>query len=649
MRSVVVAALLVALSGIVPAIAVADVQGSPDLDAALADNLVVPGESETLEVTLTNAGDLRVTSEVVGSQVDQDPSLTSEVTTAQSLQATLDSGSAPITINTGTRAVGSLAKGDEATLPYQVEVPDNIEPGTYNLELTVEYTHTLRIDEEEGTRARRTVTKTFDLELVVDDRATFEVVETSTDARIGSDGRIATTIENTGTESARSTTLALESLASDVTFGGSQTTNRFVGRLDPGEQTTVEFRGTVAEDAMRQRYAFEATAMFEDADGLTRESQALDLGVTPRREQRFSIVETKTNVTSGETGTLTVRLRNDGVITTDETTVRIESTNPGIRFGESASESQFVGAWEPGATRTLVFEPTATPEAADRPYALDATVTYTDGRDDTATSRPLSLRITPDPQPTLTLRNVSSSLRAGDEGTIRGIVENTGETSARDLVLRLDDELQNVEPVARTSSVGTVAPGESASFEYAVDVTDSADAGPRQFVFETEYRTSDSYARTTDPLVTQQPIRPDSDTFDVRVDSGTVTTGETGTLNLTVTNTAEEPVRDVSAKLFADDPITVDEDEAFVGELAPGESTTITFRVGASGAVEKSYPVSLDFQYEEPDGDTRVSDTKEVPVVVDTGDDGGGGPPLTLVGIGTVLLVGIGGYIRFRD
>ncbi|MDY6818310.1 MAG: sialidase, partial [Halobacteriales archaeon] len=109
-----------------------------------------------------------------------------------------------------------------------------------------------------------------------------------------------------------------------------------------------------------------------------------------------------------------------------------------------------------------------------------------------------------------------------------------------------------------------------------------------------------------------------------------------------------QTVRDVSAKLFADDPISSDDDEAFIDELEPGESAEITFGVSAGGgAMDKRYPVSLDFQYDDADGDTLLSDTYQVPVDVNRSTDGG--PPIVplVIVIALALLIG-GGFLYYR-
>jgi hypothetical protein len=132
--------------------------------------------------------------------------------------------------------------------------------------------------------------------------------------------------------------------------------------------------------------------------------------------------------------------------------------------------------------------------------------------------------------------------------------------------------------------------------------------------------------------------------FEVETDASVGAGGSTR-FEVRLTNNGDEPVTDVSAKLFADDPISVSDDEAFVDEIGPGETATVTFSIDAAGsATPKVYPVSLDFQYDEPDGDTKLSDTYRVPVEVTESQGGGGILSLLLgpggVGLGLVLIVG---------
>ncbi len=105
----------------------------------------------------------------------------------------------------------------------------------------------------------------------------------------------------------------------------------------------------------------------------------------------------------------------------------------------------------------------------------------------------------------------------------------------------------------------------------------------------------------------------------------------------------------MNAKVYADDPISTGDDEAFVSSLAPGETETIAFSFAATGsALSKTYPVSMDFQYDDTDGETKLSDYYQVPLAVHE-SGGSGGPPLGLIGgIVVLLLVVGGGYVYYK-
>jgi hypothetical protein len=214
-------------------------------------------------------------------------------------------------------------------------------------------------------------------------------------------------------------------------------------------------------------------------------------------------------------------------------------------------------------------------------------------------------------------------------------------------VLVLEDPGSNVEATEREFAIGDLETGEAASFDYEIEVSSSARSGPRQFTYRLRYDDADGDTRQSDPLYARHEIAPSQQVFDVETNA-TVSAGGSSRLTVDVTNNGEEPVSDVSAKLFADSPISVDDDEAFVDEIGPGETETVTFSIAAAGsATPKVYPVSLDFQYDEPDGDTKLSDTYRVPIEVT--ESGGGGGILSLFagagmgGIGLALVLTVGG------
>lgn len=622
--------------------AAAAVFGSPDIDATLSDNTVVPGEETTLDVVLVNSGDLE-------SGSTRNPSLNTEVTTARGLTVDVNSGGAPFSVQTNRQAVGSFPEGrTQEPIRFRISVDDDAEPGSYRVPVVLEYEYTSYISENEGTRDQESVTETKYVTVKVSDTAAFDVTNVDSNARVGSTGTVAVTVENTGSETARDASVSLGTRNQDLTVGGGANSSRFVDNWSSGEQRTFRYRVSASQNAAAEPYEFDLSVAFDDEDGVRTRATPTSVGIVPDPEVEFTAVDGASDVTVGDTGTYEVTLRNDGPVAVRDATVTVESQSGDITFGESASTTQYVGSWAPGETRTVSVDATASENADTRPYALSASVNYRDSEGDAGADEAIPLGIRPGPEQSFELSNVESTLRAGDDGKLQATLTNTGEQPVRNVVVQWESDHSNLSPQETQYAVGDLDAGESANVSFGVDASDSADAGPRQFDFVAKYRNGNGDSRESDTLQVRQTVEGSADEFEVTARNATVGAGGSATLELEITNTDDERLENIEAKLFADSPMSVGDDEAFVAGLGPGESTTITFGISASGtAMEKTYPLSVDFRYEEPDGDTPVSDSYRVPVSVT--DDSGGGTPLSVIaGALLVSLLAIGGYVRFR-
>ncbi len=631
--------LLVALS-IAPGFVAADIIGSPELDVALEDDSAVPGEETDLELTVTNSGDLRD-----GSNTNQQ--LNDRVTTARGLTVTVDDGNAPVNIQSTTRVVGTFPEG-KTSVSYTMTVEADAEPGTYEIPVEADYTYTNIIKEGRDTGQELSLSETeeFAVDLEIEEDARLEVVDVESRARVGSTGTVAVTVENAGTETAGDAALVLDSRNAELSFSGTATASRALGEWDPGERRTVEYRVRADRTAASQPYAFDATVEYEDGDGLDQTSEARTLSVVPRPEQTFAVESVDSTVAVGDTGTVRVEMRNEGPIAVRDASVELVSTNPALTFSGSGSTSRFAGSWASGETRTLEYDVTATDDADTRTYALEATVTYLDSEGDTESAPTRSLGVEPDPEQSFDIEDVTSTLRVGGEGAIEGRVVNTGDADVRNAVVVFETDKRNVTPLETEAPVGTLAAGGTATFSLPVEISESGEAGAKQYSMEVRYRNSDGDLRTSDTIDVSANVGPDEQKFGLETDAGTIAPGGGTTLEVTVTNSGDERLSDISANMFADSPISVDDDEAFIGALDPGESATARFSVSASdGALEKDYPVSVDFQYDEPDGDTKLSQTYRLAVSVEETEDGGS--PLMVVG-GLVLTVAVGGAVAYR-
>jgi len=248
------------------------------------------------------------------------------------------------------------------------------------------------------------------------------------------------------------------------------------------------------------------------------------------------------------------------------------------------------------------------------------------------------------------LDGITSDLRAGRDGTVTGTITNHGPKTAHDAVVVFATQQPNVHPLETEYAIGDLAPNQSTTFSLPVEVSDSARAGPRQFAYRLRYRNADDEQRQSDPLTAKVAVAPKRDRFTVEPKAATVTAGGSASVTLVVTNNGNETLRNVNAKAFVDDPLSASDDEAFVSKLDPGQSAEITFAVSASGtALQKTYVLETDFQYDTPDGQTKLSETYQVPVDVTVPKDSGGVPATMIVG--GLVVVGValvGGWLWLR-
>lgn len=437
-----------------------------------------------------------------------------------------------------------------------------------------------------------------------------------------------------------------------------KTGKQAVGSIPDGQSVPVTFSITVDEDADPGNYKVPVRVTYSYTESIDPETGDYDQETEQRTvnvnlevvdSARFEIEESSGDLAVGDSGPVSVQITNTGTEAASDASVEVASKNSELTFSKASSASNYVGSWESGETRTLTYDATVAEGATPRNYALTATVSYDDADGVAKTSEALSFGVTPRDEQTFAAENVESTLRVGQEGVLSGEIVNSGETAARNAVVRFETENPNVNPIETEYALGTLEGGERANFSFDTEISESATAGPRQFTLSVEYRNSDGESRTSDPLDVQASVEGKQKEFTVEGVNTTFAAGDDGEMTMTVTNNRAETLTDISAKLFVDSPISASDDEAFVEQLEPGESETIVFGTSVGGsAIPKTYPVKLDFRYDTPDGDTFISETYQVPVTVTEPEDDGGIPLLVVGGVLVFGLLGAAGYLYSR-
>lgn len=538
----VLAALLVLSLGSGGGVATGEEQviGRPALDLSLADNRVRPGTQVTLQIGLANSGQLR--------SGGPEP-LQQEVRTARNVRITVEGEEThPFAVKTGALTLGTMPHGAVKTVPVVLEVDETAPPGTYRIPVEVRYDYSIIANYDpinaapgytDVSYAGSARTERETVTVVVEDEPRFRVVnQTAEPVTAGDTGTLAFTLENVGTQPAKSARIRLQSSSSAITFGDmnrpSPTLDTYVSSLAPGETTTVSAQVVTSRDVAPGAYPVAVHVEYEDPGGIQERSRPMAVGVQVRDEQSFGV------------------------------------------------------------------------------------------------------------------RAINSSLRVGDDGTVSGTVVNEGPMGVENAVLVFEPGSRTIHPSETEYAVGDLAVDDTARFAFEFDVSEEADAGPRLLSFVVRYRNPDGEIRRSTPVDAPVRVGEEIDRFAVEPGRTSLEAGSHRTVSLRVTNSGRDPITDVEAKLFADDPLSSANDEAYVSRLGPGETTTLTFDVGATaGIIAKDYPVAVDFSYEDAAGDRELSDTHRVPITVTEPTERDRPWPL-LGGVGLVATAAAFGLIARR-
>ncbi|WP_416838518.1 COG1361 S-layer family protein [Haloferax sp. DFSO52] len=640
--SVALLATLVVLSSLVgatgSAAAATRVSGSPDLSVVAPENRLVAGSESVLNVFVVNTGTVTE---------DGPEEYEALVQTARALTLKGES-EGPITVVSGEIPVGTVPEGVSGPVSLSVRVAENAKPGTYDVpvEFSYDYTASVFVDGESVQTTHRSRTITRDLRVVVERRPAFDVRTVNSTLAVGDTGTIAVELENDGVVDADDATVTITSTDPEITFGnGVQSAQSFVGEWGAGETKRVEFRARVAEDAIVRNYSVTMMVTYRDEDGQERTSRQLVTGVRPIRGADFELVDVDATVAVGDTGTLTLELQNVGDATASGTTVGVQSTDSEVTFGAGAPAAEaYVGTWEPGETKRVSFRTRVADDALDRPYSLDVAVAFRNPGGERKTES-LVAGLDPGAGPAFRLEVTDSDLRVGGVGSVAGTIENVGESEARDVVLRLEPTDPAMTPTDLEVTVGTLAPGESADFEYAIGLAEGTSPGVRRLPFVVEYRPPGDEMRVADQTDVLASVSTQNPAISVEPRNATFEVDSTGELALAVTNTDETPLTDVTVRLVVEDPLSSADAVAFIPRLEPGETRVVAFDLEVSDdAVPKTQAAAVNVSYRDDTGRQLSAGTQQIAVeVVEPATTF----PILPAAVAILALVGVG-YWWFR-
>ena len=265
-----------------------------------------------------------------------------------------------------------------------------------------------------------------------------------------------------------------------------------------------------------------------------------------------------------------------------------------------------------------------------------------------STTEQLSLRVTPDAR--FKIIEDDSTLRVGEEGKITGELENIGQRDATNAEVTFAPNSETVVALESNVAVGDVPAGESTQFSIPVEVTSDAEAVPKRFDLPVTFRDHNGIRQSDDDPDFAVNVAEQRDAFLIEPQDSSIEAGSSDTLDIELTNNRDERVTDIEGKLFADDPLSSENDETYTEALDPGETTTVTVDLSAGGdATIKTYPVSMDFRYTDSDGDSKLSDSYRTAITVTEPTDDSGGLPIGPLLLGLLAVAGAGAFLWRRN
>jgi hypothetical protein len=116
-------------------------------------------------------------------------------------------------------------------------------------------------------------------------------------------------------------------------------------------------------------------------------------------------------------------------------------------------------------------------------------------------------------------------------------------------------------------------------------------------------------------------------------------------IEATYKNIGEDPVKDAIARLSIFKPFSSTDDQAFIGTLAPGEEKAVVFRLDVdSDATPKEYGINSEIKYTDVNGDSVISASMKIPVVVKAASASLLLPSIVIL----IVIVVAGGYMYRR-
>lgn len=340
---------------------------------------------------------------------------------------------------------------------------------------------------------------------------------------------------------------------------------------------------------------------------------------TPGKEVQIAVVIENTGVN-------TVKFQKTGIIDRDDLpntakflTVTLEPGNSGFII---KSDPQMLGDLKASSTVTSKFTvriPSEIPSGSyNLPVRLNYTYLYTADQYGTDTIQysyktidevfEIPVKIKPDVQINVVSADIQH-LNAGTEGSIRLEVKNIGHEDAKKAIIVIARNTGSpVVPTQGNAYIGDFPSGGIATAVFKATVTDSAEAQTYPLDVYVKYENTDGDVVSSDIKTIGVPVG-GKIKFTIVSDPATLTPGQKKVITVQYKNTGGAIAHQAQARVSMVDPFTSNDDTAYLGDVAPGETKEASFLVTVAGtATPKQYGIDSEIRYRDAFDNQIVSD-----------------------------------------
>lgn len=328
------------------------------------------------------------------------------------------------------------------------------------------------------------------------------------------------------------------------------------------------------------------------------------------------------------------------------------------------SDPQMLGDLKGSSIASCVFTTKVQPDAASGMYNLPLTLKYSYlyeadqyGTDtiqyyykEKNETFNLPIKIKPELKISV-LSAKAEHLNAGTEGYVTLEVKNVGHENGKNAIIKIArNDMSPVLPTSGSMYIGDFSVNQTVSSQFKVSISSDAEEQTYPLDVLVNYENSEGDQVTSDVETIGMAVGKKID-FSIVSAPNEVSPGQKKVIAVQYTNTGGAPAYNVQARISAVDPFTSNDDTAFLGTIAPGETREAAFEISVDkSATIKEYALDSEVRYRDALNNNLISDTLKVRVNI-VPDKGivalvMGNP--VLMGIIVVAVIGIA-FLAYRQ